>query len=341
MVARPTWIPTPARIGLDLGTKRTRLWIAGKGLVLDEPTALALDTATRKITAVGKDAADMWGRVQSSMEIIFPVVNGSIEDKEIVAAYLKILLQRVISSSYFFRPSMMVSVSPRVVDTDKQALVEVLYEVGASEVYTIAQSLAGAIGAGVPIADASGTGIFHLGEGIAEASVVSLSSVVANKTSYVAGQYLRDHLRYVLGQVTQVEISSESIETLFKTLSFDPQQAWKLEVTGKDKVTGRPAQVEITHQMIEEVLEQVLEHWLSMIEKIFQKIPPALTTDILDKGLLLSGGLSQLQGLELRLATALNVPVSTVEEPDHVVIQGVGTALDHLELFKESIGYSD
>lgn len=341
MISRPEWLPAPARIGIDLGTNRTRLWLVGQGLVVDEPTVLAVDKTTRKITAIGKDAEDMWGRVQSGMEIIFPVQNGAITDKEITVAYLKILLQRVISSSYFFRPSMMVAISPRVVGTDKQALVEVLYEVGASEVYTIAQSLAATIGAGVPIADASGTGVFHLGEGVAEAAVVSLSSVVACETSHVAGQYVRDHLNYAIGQATQAELSYESLENIFKTLSFDPQQSWKLEVTGKDKVTGRPTQVSITQSMIQDVLELVFQQWLQVLEKVFQQIPPALTTDILDKGLLLSGGLAQLQGLELRLAESLNVPVATVEQPDKVVIEGIGTALEHLDLFKESIGYRE
>jgi rod shape-determining protein MreB len=224
--------------------------------------------------------------------------------------------------------------------TDKQALVAAIYDVGAGEVYTIAQSLAAAIGAGVPIADASGTGIFHLGEGVAEAAVLSLSSIVTCKTSYAAGRYLKDHMRYSLSQVTQTDIAPDSMPTLMQAFSLDPAHAWKLPIVGKDRITGRPSQVIVQHQMVEVLREQMFSQWIELLEGVFRRIPAALTTDILDKGLLLSGGLAQLHGLEARLATALNVPVATVEQPELVVIHGIGTALDHLDLFKESSGYN-
>ena len=193
----------------------------------------------------------------------------------------------------------------------------------------------------MPIADASGTGLFHLGEAISEAAVVSLSSVISSKTSYVAGKYLREHLNHALAEATQADLSDSSLNQIMQTLSFDTQQAWKLEVVGKDRVTGRPSQLTITHTEVEKVIDQVFAQWLEQLEWLFQRIPPAVTTDIMDKGLLLSGGLAQLQGLEMRLAASLNVPVSTVEQPSQVVVNGLGTALDNLELFKESIGYQE
>lgn len=333
-------IPQPDKIGIDLGTSRTRIWVGGRGVVLDEPTVLAIDNSTQKVIAVGSDAQEMLGRVQAPIQVIFPVVDGVATDAEFLSLLIKIFLQRIIRSSYFFRPHIMVATSSAVLPAEKAALVDILYQIGGGEVYTIHTALAAAIGAGVPIADASGTGLFLVGEGVAEAAVVSLSSVVATRASLQAGTYLRSQLQYQLRSEYSLEVANESLTQLLKTASFDVQKKWKLELTGRNTVNHTPAQLVVTTEHVGVILERVLTHWHTLINETISQVPPALTADILDKGLLLAGGIPQMAGLEERLAQLLGLPVSTVERPDLVVITGIGVALDNIDLFKQSIAYS-
>ena len=327
-------------IGLDLGSSRTRIWTTRDGLVLDEPTCLAVDDRTNKVVAVGQEAIEMQGRVSSSVSLYHAVQKGRLHDLDVARALLRVFLQRVMKSGSFFRPAMMVSLPAASTEIDQVAMTELLYSVGAREVYTISQPLAAAIGAGVPVADTSGSFILQVGSGLAEAGIISLASLVNSESYYQAGAAADLRIRNRVRDEAGLDISLEAAERLKQRIgslitSVDKEQL----VTGQDLIESSPKEVKISSAQIRPPLLKLATQYEMMVKKLFAQIPPELTTDVIDKGMLLSGGFSQLQGLDVFLVNHLGIPVTVVEEPDLAVIKGIGTALEHIDLFKESLGY--
>lgn len=327
-------------VGLDLGTSSTRIWTDRGGLVLDEPTCLAVDERTNKVVAVGAEAVAMEGRVGNTVTLYRPIQNGKLYDADIARALLRVFLQRVLTSSSFFRPVMMVSVAASSTEVDRVAMTELLYSVGAREVYTISQPLAAAIGAGVPIADASGSFILQMGSGIVEAGIISLASLNTFESTRLAGQAADLRIKNQIRDEAGLVIGLETAEELKRTLGTLLPSATKEElVTGQDVIESSPKEVKMTSAQIQPPLLKMAEQYQVMLKKLFSRIPPELTADVIDKGMLLSGGFSQLNGLDMYLVTHLGIPVAVVEQPHLATITGIGTALEHLELFKESLGY--
>ncbi|MBU0576328.1 rod shape-determining protein [Patescibacteria group bacterium] len=328
-------------IGIDLGTSRTRIWCSGKGLMIDEPTMVATDPWSKKVLAVGKEAAEMEGRVQQQIQIHHPVKAGKIYDASVVKAMLQVYLQRILGWKYLFSPVFMVSVPVGSTQANRAAVVQLLYQLGAKEVYTVAQSLAAAIGAGVPIADASGTLIFHLGAGVVEVGVISLGSLVQFQNSTAAGDYLDhkmskfivDHYHLKIGAPTTAKLKHQLLLT-------EPSQQSAL-VVGQDVNSHSPKEIKISAEKLAVVVATVMDQYRQLCQSLLADTYPELTTDILDKGMLLSGGLAQLVGLNRWLTDQLGIPVATVENPDLVVIEGIATALEHLDEFKQSLGYQE
>jgi rod shape-determining protein MreB len=327
-------------VGVDLGTSYIRIWTYPDGLVVNEPSCLAVDQRTSKIMAAGQDALAMQGRVGDHITLYRPFQQGQLSEPESAAALLRVLLQRVLRSSYFFRPTVMVSVPAGTSDGVRQATVELLYSVGAREVYTIAQPLAAAIGAGVPIADASGSFIFHLGSGVVEAAVISLGSLVEFESMTYAGNYLDQQLVLEVKKQTGLAISPESAQHLKQTIAtLLPDTQRSQLTTGKDSTDGSPKELTLTSSTLAKPVTNLAERYEQLLKKLLSRIPPELTVDVIDKGMLLTGGQAQLSGLDQFLIARLGIPVSVVEQPELAAIRGIGTALEHLDLFKESLGY--
>jgi rod shape-determining protein MreB len=327
-------------LGLDLGSSRTRLWTAEDGVVLDEATALAVDTRSHKVIAVGQEAQAMAGRVNPAVTLFHPVQGGRLYDSQTAQALLKVFFQKVLKSNYFLRPIIMVSVAADSTEADRLALSSLLYGVGAREVYTISQPLAAAIGAGVPIADASGSFIVHLGSGVVEGAVISLGSLVRSESTLLAGSQMDIRIQQALKQRAELLVSLEMAERLKKTVaSIDPSLHREALTTGQDMAVSSPKEVKVTSAMLLPTLTDVVKQYQKVLQRLLSHMPPELTVDVIDKGMLLSGGLAQLAGLDQHLVRHLGIPVSVVENPDRAVIKGIGTALEHLDLFKESLGY--
>lgn len=327
-------------VGLDLGTTQTRIWTDREGIVLNEPTCLAVDERTNKVVAVGNEAIAMEGRVGPSVSLYRPVKDGRLYDMDIARALLKVFLQRVLKSSSFFRPIMMVSIPASSTEIDRVAMTELLFSVGAREVYTISQPLAAAIGAGVPIADASGSFILQMGSGIVEAGVISLASLVKHESSRLAGNVADIRVRNQIRDEAGLAISLETAESLKKSLGTLLASDTKEElVTGQDIVESSPKEMKLSSAQIRPPLAKLAHIYQIMLKKLFSQIPPELTADVIDKGMLLSGGYGQLNGLDLYLVNHLGIPVAVVEQPELATIKGIATALEHLDLFKESLGY--
>ena len=328
-------------LGIDLGTSRTRIWCQGKGVVIDQPTVIATDTRTQKVIAVGDDAAEMEGRVQSQIELHHPVKKGRIFDHSTVKAMLQIWLQQVLGFRYLFSPVVMVSVPAGCTQASRQAVIKIFYQLGAREVYTVAQPLAAAIGAGVPIADASGTLIFHLGAGVVEAGVISLGSLVHHQSSELAGNYFDELLQKKTLTKYRAKLSLETIRRLKHQLPLLNPTNQSIVAVGQSIKGQAPREIEIKTSDLTAEATQVVEGYGQLVKTLLTKIYPELTADILDKGMLLSGELAQLIGLDNWLAEQLKVPTAVVENPGTVVIEGIKTALENLDDFKQSFDYQE
>ncbi|MFZ5376608.1 MAG: rod shape-determining protein [Patescibacteria group bacterium] len=328
------------RLGVDLGSSRTRIWTDKKGLVVDEATCLAVDTRARQVLAVGDEAVEMVGRVGKHIKVVYPIRRGVVFDLEYARIFVRNLLDQAVGRS-FLTPSVMVSMPASSTKVDQQIVVDLFQSLGMGEVSIIAQPLAAIIGAGVPVADASGAFILQMGAGVVEGAVVSLGSMVAWESTLRAGFEADLLLQKSLRQGQKTLVSFEDCEEIKQRVGSvflnDVQPSFA--VTGKSLDDNAPTELLVNSLMIAEPFLKLAERYDELLKRLLAKIPPELTTDIIDKGLLLSGGWSRLTGLEDWLIKKLGVPVSVVEEPDRAVIEGIATVSQHLEMFKSSLGY--
>ncbi|MBD3250038.1 MAG: hypothetical protein GF381_00480 [Candidatus Pacebacteria bacterium] len=328
------------KIGLDLGSARTRMWVQGEGLLINEASLVALDTQNQKLIAVGDQANSMSGRAGEGIEVRPLLKRGQLQDDELLESFLKILLQRISDKAAFISPSIMVSLPTNLTPAKKQATVQVLYQLGAREVYTVSQPLAAAIGSGVPTADASGCFLLQLGQGVVEAAAISLGKVVVSKTSFQAGHFLSRDIGYWLKKSQQLEVSQEVVEQIkTRILSLDQERNLSLAIVGVGLTKRDPQEIKLNSSQLRSLAEQSADHWGGLVRQLLSQVPPALTADVLDKGILLSGGLAQLDGLASHLTQLLQLPVSLVENPDQAVVDGTATILEHLSEFKKSLAY--
>lgn len=328
------------KIGIDFGSSRVRVCTLDEGTIIDQPSCLAVNIKTKEVLAVGTDAMNMEGRVEGVVEVHWPIKNGVIYDEKLALALLKIVLQPILKISFLYTPVFMMSVPAASTQVDRENATKLLYDLGAKEVYTIAQPLAASIGAGVPIADTSGSFLFQLGADTAEAGVIALGSLIHFQSSDKAGRYVIEQIRLELQRNSGIQIGmSEATRLLIEVASLMGETKRKILVTGKDTKQGNPLELHIASQDIAPIVVQLADEYRSVLQRLLAKIAPELTIDIIDKGLLLSGGLAKLHGLDLYLTHHLGMPVSIVDHPDHATILGVQTALKHLDEFRESLGY--
>jgi rod shape-determining protein MreB len=328
------------KIGVDFGSSRIRICTLSNGVMLDTPACLAVHQKTKEVLAVGKEALDLQGRVEGVVDVRWPIQHGVVYDPSLALALLKIVLQPISRSSFLSTPTYMVSVPAGATQVERDTMSKLFYDLGAREVFTIAQPLAASIGAGVPIADASGSFILQLGSDIVEAGVTALGSLVHFEQSDKGGRHLVEQIMLLLQQEVGIAVSAEEAERiLHKVATVHTESKRQLLVTGKDAKQGNPMELQITSSALYDTVAAQLEEYQAVLQRLLSKIRPELTIDVIDKGLLLSGGLSQLHGLDRHLLQTLGMPVSVVEEPEQSVITGIHTALSHLDEYTESLGY--
>ena len=328
-------------VAVDLGTETVRIWEKGVGLVSEQPSYLAVDTTSQKILAIGADAQAMMGRTAANVQLFRPIQQGQVWDTDVAKAFLQAALKEVLGRS-FLSPTLMFSVPAALRPAVEQETVQLEYQLGAREVLTVAQPLAAAIGAGMPVADASGGFILQIGAGVAEAAVISLGTLVGVAGSKQAGEQFVQEVILALKTQRQVTVSRETARQLIHQLaSLDDTYAESMLITGKHAKTAAPKEVQVTTADLREPAERLAEEYTQLVKKLLTDIPTELTVDIVDKGLLLSGGGAKLRGLDEYLVPKLGVPVSTVDQPAQAVIRGMGTILDHLDEFRKSLGYQE
>jgi rod shape-determining protein MreB len=330
-------------IGLDLGSEVVRVWRPDQE-VETEANLLALD-GQNKVLQVGNEALKLMGQAQSSVKLISPIQSGVLSDDEALLSLLKSLLAKNSQRGSLFRPVIMASVSGLTRPAVREELSRVLYQLGAKEVILINQLLAAAIGAGVPIADPSGSFVFHLGAGGAEVGVISLSKTIHHQTSHHGSNYVRDKIFWELKKEYLLEVGDETTMSLLKNELVigdkeKEKKKGKIVVSGKDLRTNRPVEIEIDHQVLQKVALEVARDYLSLVQNLLKEVPPDLSYNLVEKGILLSGGAAQIQGLDKYLASELGFPATSLDEPENLVILGIKEVMKNLEQFRQYLGMS-
>ncbi|MDO8609632.1 MAG: rod shape-determining protein [bacterium] len=348
------------KIGIDLGTANTLVYVAGEGIVLNEPTVVAYSIEDKRILAVGDDAREMLGRTPGSIVAARPMKEGVIADYTTTAAMITYFLKKALHGHILW-PEIMISIPGGSSQVEKRAVVAACKQAGASNVYLIEEPLAAAIGAKIPISQASGHMIVNLGGGTSEIAIISLGQLVEYKTVRVAGTkfdesimlHMRKKHNLIIGERTAEEIKmkignaliqenhvnkSSSVSTHVQSTKAESEKKERvMEVKGRDFQTGLPRVFEIGENSINEALQKPLKQILEGIKEVLAATPPELAADIVDKGIVLSGGTSLLTNIDRYITYFTGVSSFVVEEPLFCVIRGVGVAIENLDSFKEAI----
>ncbi len=330
------------KVGIDLGTANTLVYLAGEGIVLNEPTVVAYSLEDKRILAVGDDAKEMLGRTPGSIVASRPMKEGVIADYTTTSAMITYFLRKALKVKTFW-PEVMISIPGGASQVEKRAVVAACKQAGASDVYLIEEPLAAAIGARIPISQPSGHMIVNLGGGTSEIAVISLGQLVANKTVRVAGtkfdtaiiQQLRKKHNLIIGERTAEEVKIKVGNA--KVEEKENYQERKFEIKGRDFQTGLPRIFEAGEITINEALQKPLKQILEGIKEVLSLTPPELAADIVDKGIVLSGGTALLHNIDRYVTYYTGVSSFVVDEPLLCVIRGVGMAIENLDSYKEAI----
>lgn len=327
------------RVGIDLGTANCLVYVVGEGIVLEEPTVVAVSLTDSKVLAVGTEAEVMLGRTPGNIKASKPMRDGVIADYVVTEAMLKYFLRRVGAGNQLFKPEVMVCVPAGVTQVERRAVLSATMSAGARTAYLIEEPLAAAIGAGVPIAEASGNMILDMGGGASEAAVISLGGVVTFKSVRVAGNKIDESIsRYIRKKHNLVigEITAEKVKVKVGSATR-PVKDESMEVTGRDSVTGLPKSVMVTAMDVFEAIGDPLSKIINMVKSVLEEVPPELSSDIIDKGIVMSGGTATLRNFDKLLTAQTGVPAFVAEDPLRCVVKGTGIALENLELYRRSV----
>lgn len=328
------------RIGIDLGTANSLVYLAGKGIVLNEPSVVAVRTDDGKVVAVGNEAKEMLGRTPDSISASRPMRDGVIADYAITESMLRYFIDRVTGRSRLFKPEVMICVPAGVTQVERRAVLEATLAAGAKTAYLIDEPLAAAIGAKIPISTPSGHMIIDIGGGSTEAAVISLGGVVAHRSERTGGNKLDEALATYVKKKYNLVISDRMAEQIkIKIGSATPLKERKLmEVRGSDVSTGLPRSIELSSDEVTEALRPSLQSIINAAKAVLEHTPPDLASDIIDKGVVMSGGTSQLRNLSKLMTQETGVPSYVAEDPMLCVGTGTGLAIENLEVYRRSLG---
>lgn len=331
------------RIAIDLGTANTLVYLGGEGIVINEPTVVAVTAEDNKVVAVGKEARDMLGRTPDNIVAMRPLKDGVIADYTITEAMLSYFIDKACGTSRFFKPEVMVCIPSGVTQVERRAVLDATMSAGAKVAYLIDEPLAAAIGAKIPIAQPAGHMIVNMGGGSTECAVISLGGVVAydsiriggNKIDEAIANYLKKKFNILIGERSAEEIKID----LGTALVEDDKESYekKLEIRGRDSITGMPKTVEVNQIQINEAISPILLDIVHGVKGVLEKTPPELASDIIDKGIVMSGGTSLLTNFDKLMTKQTGVPCHVAEDALLCVVRGTGVALENIELYKRSI----
>lgn len=327
------------RIGIDLGTTYTLIHLPKRGIVINEPSVVAVSIHDKKILAVGNEAKDMIGRTPDTIMAVRPLKDGVIADYRATEAMIRYFINKTLGGIRLFRPEVMVAVPAGISSTERRAVIEATIAAGAKAAYIIKEPVAAAIGADIPIGSATGHMVIDIGGGTAEMAVISLGGIVASTSVRVGGnkfdaailEYIRKKYNLAIGERTAEEIKINIGSALYM------EDKLYLEIRGRDIVTGLPRSLTVSSDDVTEAIQNELEAIIAAAKKVLQKTPPELSADIMDKGIVLTGGSSLLRNIDQLIARTTGVAAYVADDAMLCVAKGTGIALDNLDSYKRSI----
>jgi rod shape-determining protein MreB len=327
------------KIGIDLGTANVLVYVKGHGIVVQEPSMVAVSINDNKIVAVGQEARTMLGRVPEAIEVLHPLRDGVIADYVVTEAMLRYFIDRIAGRFRLFRPIVMVSVPVGVTSVEERAVRDAARQASGREAYVIPEPLAAAIGAGMPIDTPTGNMIVDIGGGTSEAAVVAMYGIVVSGSVRVGGvkfdeaiaSYLRRKYNLMIGEQTAEEIKM----TVASALPLEESE--EMEVRGRDQVAGLPRTIKISSDEVTEALAEPLSSVVGMVKSVLEQTPPELASDIIDRGMVLAGGGALLRNVDRMLTQQTGVPCYLAENPMACVALGAGRALDIYEAIRRSM----
>ncbi len=355
------------RLGIDLGTANSLVWLAGTGVVLNEPTVVAVTADDNRVVAVGNEAKEMLGRTPGNIVATRPMRDGVIADYRITEAMLRYFIDRTVGRNRIFKPEVMICVPSGCTQVERRAVLDATLSAGARVAYLIDEPLASAIGAKIPIAQASGHMIVDIGGGSTEAAVVSLGGVVVHRSARVAGnkideaialfvkrtynliigERMAEMIKITIGNALEddpsrrIEREPQSDPRVAKMLSAtDPshlQPVDTMEVRGRDTVSGLPRMITLPSKDVTTAILPVLMQIITAVKQVLEDTPPELAADIIDKGIVMAGGTSTLRNFDKLMTRMTGVVCHVAEEPLLCVVRGTGIAMENIELYKRSI----
>lgn len=325
-------------IGIDLGTSYTRISLRGRGLVLSEPTVVAINKITGEILAVGNQAKEMLGRTPDSIVAVRPLKDGIIADFEATRMLIQNLVYRVVPKSLFYKPKVVITIPSSITDVEERAVEGVGYKAGAKAVYLMEEVMAAAIGAGLQIERPEGSMIVDIGGGTSEMAVMSLGGIVTENSVKVAGdkldkdivEYIRTRFNVLIGE-TEAEEIKKQIGSASSAMTEE-----RISVKGRNLSNGLPETVTVTTVDINEAMKDSLEIILKAIKTTLEKTPPELSSDVMSKGIVLCGGGALLKNIDRYINEQTGIPVFIAESPTECVARGVARALENIEVLKKS-----
>ncbi len=327
------------KIGIDLGTANTLVFVPKKGIVINEPTVVAISVVDNKIMAVGAEAKEMLGRTPDTIVAHRPMKDGVIADYRVTEAMLRYFINKATGNVRFFRPEVMISVPGGITSTERRAVIDAAQAAGAKAAYVIKETVAAAIGAGIDIAAPSGNMIIDIGGGTTDVAILSLGGIVTQTSVRVAGNKIDQAIADYIKKKHGLSIGDRTAEDVkIKIGSAIPvEKEMKMEIRGRDMVQGLPKTIEVRTNEVVEAIQEELREIIKAVRSVLQETPPELAADIIDKGMVMTGGSALLRNLDKLIGQATGVPAYVADDAILCVVKGTGIALDNLDSYKKSI----
>jgi rod shape-determining protein MreB len=324
-------------IGIDLGTANTLVWVRGQKIVLDEPSIVAIEVNSKKVLAVGKEAKEMVGRTPGEIMSIRPLKDGVIADFEITEKLLSNFIRRVVKHRYLMKPRVVISVPSGITEVEKRAVRDSAENAGAREVFLIQEPMAAAIGVGLDVHLPSGIMVIDIGGGTSEIAVISLDGIVNNVSIRIGGDemdeaimlYLKKNYNLLIGERTAEEIKIK----IGSAFPLDEEES--MEIKGRDLVAGIPKTMKLSSVQVREALSEPVDAIIQAVRQALEETPPELAADILDKGIVVTGGGALLKGMDKRLRKETDLAINIAEDPLTCVVRGTGKVLEDMSHFSK------
>ena len=323
-------------MGIDLGTANTLVYVRGRGIVIQEPSVVAIDCNSGNVLAVGNEAKRMVGRTPANVVAVRPMKDGVIADFDVTEKMLRYFMNRATRRNGLFKPRVVVGIPSGVKEVEKRAIIDASIQAGAKDSFLIEEPMAAAIGAGLPVSEPTGSMIVDIGGGTTEVAVISLGGIVASRSIRVAGDELEEAIISHVKRTYNLMIGERTAEEIKKTIgsAYPPSTDVVMEARGRDLLTGLPKNVNVRASEIQMALSEPVTSIVDAVKMTLEKTPPELSADIMDKGIVMAGGGALLKGIDKLLTEETGMPVHIAEDPMLCVALGTGMALENIELLK-------